>query len=613
MRTAHAVALLFAVPAAVPTSVAAQRGTPRGGVVSAPVSDVRYEVRFDRARGRTRTLTVTTHLEVAGRDPLLLSLPAWTPGAYELSNFARNVSDFAATSEGKALAWDKLDFDTWRVQPGGAKRVTVTFDFRADSLDNAMAWSRDDFAFFNGTNLFLYPEGRELTFPATVTVATEPEWQVMTGMSRAPGATGGRSFASNDYHELVDMPFYVGAFAADSAQIAERWVRVATYPATQLTGEARAKFWDELRRMIPPMIEVFGEVPYEAYTNLLVFDESSSGGSALEHANSHLGIYSPFIIGNTALPSITAHEIFHVWNVKRLRPAELTPYRYDRAQPTTWLWVSEGVTDYYADLALVRGGIVDSSGFLALTTGKMEEVGNVPAVALEDASLSTWIHPVDGSAYIYYPKGSLAGFMLDVLIRDASDNAGSLDVVMRELYQKSYKAGRGFTSHDWWGAVTRAAKGKSFADFNARYIDGREPFPWPQILPLAGLKLKVDSLREPRIGVFTAFDSATGAVRVTELEEGGAAAEAGLRPGDVLHSIGDIAVNEGFAPRFRGRYGRADGQEIPVKITRDGTPMTLPLKVRLSVTTQERIIFDASASPKALRVRSGILTGRLGG
>ena len=136
--------------------------------------------------------------------------------------------------------------------------------------------------------------------------------------------------------------------------------------------------------------------------------------------------------------------------MKRLRPADLWPYRYDAPQPTAWLWVSEGITDYYADLAEVRGGLVADTGFYGLTAGKMNEVEAAGPVALEDASLNTWVHPVDGTAYIYYPKGSLAGFMLDVMIREASDNRRSLDDVMRDLYRTTYKLGRGFTSDDWW-------------------------------------------------------------------------------------------------------------------------------------------------------------------
>lgn len=599
-------ALLTPVALASAAPAIAQRGAPRGTEVSAPVSDLRYDVTFTRATSAVRALKVTTCFSVTGRAPVLLSLPAWTPGAYELSFFARSVSSFGATGDGKALRWDKVDFDTWRIVPDGTRNIVVSFDFAADTLDNAMAWARPDFAFFNGTNVFLYPEGRDPGFGATVTITTEPEWKVATGMP----SVGPRRFAARNYHDLVDMPFFVGAFDVDSQRVQDKWVQVATYPESALAGEARAKFWEQVQRMFPPMIDVFGEAPYDSYAILAVFDSSSSGYSALEHANSHVGIYTPFIIGNTALPSVTAHEIFHLWNVKRMRPADMVPYRYDRAMPTPWLWVSEGITDYFADLALVRGGIIDSTGFLELTTGKIGEVRGVPAVALEDASLSTWIHPKDGTGYIYYPKGSLAGLMLDVFIRDASNNAAGLDDVMRDLYQTTYKAGRGFTSQEWWGAVTRAARGKSFADFNGRYIDGREPFPWNSVLPLAGLKLKVDTLREPRIGVFTALDSA-GRVVVTEVTHGGAAAEAGVKPGDELLSIGEIPVSEGFGPRFRARYGRAGGQSIPVRVKRGGAEVALTLTVRMEISTSERIIFDSAASVKARRVRRGIMTGQV--
>jgi predicted metalloprotease with PDZ domain len=601
-------ALLLALPLLPQLAAAQGRAAPRPGEeVSAPVSDLAYTVEFTRPLAMRRTLGVTTTFATPGTQPVLLSLAAWTPGAYELSWFARNVSGFRATADGRALTWDKVDFDTWRVMPGGARRITIAFDYRADSMDNAMAWSKDDFAFFNGTNVFLYPEGRDPAFGATVTIRTESDWKVATGMRSSAVA---RQYAAATFHDLVDMPFFVGSFDLDSAEVSERWVRLATYPSGRLAGAERASLWDQLGRMFAPMIAVFGDTPYDAYTNLLVFDEGSEGGSALEHGNSHVGIYTPLIIGNPLLPSITAHEIFHLWNVKRMRPAELTPYRYDRAQPTTLLWVSEGITDYYADLALVRGGIIDSTQFLALTHGKMEEVGSVPDVSLEDASLSTWVHPRDGTGYIYYPKGSLAGFLLDVMIRDASDNKGSLDVVMRDLYERTWKQGKGFTTADWWAAVSRAANGKSFADFNARHIDGREPFPYAQVLALAGLRVRVDSIREPRIGVFTAQDSL--GVRVTAVDSGSAADLAGVQAGDYLVAVGEVPVTEGFGARFRARYGRSEGETVQVSVRRGEQTLALPMRVMMSVRVERELVFDRAATAKAVRVRTGLLTGRRG-
>jgi len=573
-------------------------------MISAPISDVRYEVTANAATTHNRQLHVRMSFNVDGGEPVLLSLPAWTPGAYEISNFARWVSSFDPGSLGKPLQWDKADHDTWRIQPSGAKAVTVDFDFSADSLDNAMSWSRSDFAFFTGTNVFFYPEGRSLDFPSTVTIRTESNWLIATGM---PPGSASRTYTAQNYHDLVDFPFFVGRFDFDSAQVSGKWIRLATYPAGFLSGQFRADVWDALKKTIPPEIAVFGEAPFSSYTILQIADSSYGGASGLEHQNSHVDIISAFALGNPVLYSLYAHEIFHAWNVKRLRPAQMWPYRYDQPQPTEWLWVSEGITDYYADLAEMRGGIIDSAGFFALTAGKIDHVNETRSIALEDASLSTWIGPVEDPDRIYYDKGSLAGLMLDIMIRDASDNARSLDDVLRELYRMSWKAGKGFTGEQFWSAVSSAAAGKSFADFNARYVDGRDSYPWNTMLPLAGLRLSVDTLRFPVLGVVTLLDS--GGVRVTAVDDGSPASEAGLKPGDVLLGVGDIAVeDQEFGVKFRARY-TTEGAPLPLRVRRDGRPIVLTGKVRHRVQLNARIVVDRAASAKAVRVRSGILHG----
>jgi predicted metalloprotease with PDZ domain len=219
------------------------------------------------------------------------------------------------------------------------------------------------------------------------------------------------------------------------------------------------------------------------------------------------------------------------------------------------------------------------------------------------------VHPVDGTAYLYYPKGSLAGFLLDMMIRDASDNRRSLDDVMRGLYQTVYKSGRGFTGQDWWSAVARAAGGPEtmFTDFAARYVDGREPLPWARVLPLAGLRLRRDN--EPRLGVYTLQDSA-GTIVVTQLEEGGSAALAGVREGDRLVSVGEIAVNdERFAEKFRAKFGAAtEGAPLSIRVRRGTESLTLAGKLRF-VPGDARIEPDAKASAKAARIRNGIIKG----
>jgi predicted metalloprotease with PDZ domain len=568
------------------------------------VSKIEYELTFDRRTALTRSVGVAMRFTTDQAGPVELSLPAWTPGAYEISNFARQVSHFGAAQGAAPLRWEKRDYDTWRLEVPAAGAVDVRFDFAADTLDNAMVWSRPDFAFVNGTNVFLYPEGSDLQFPATVSVKTDSAWRVATAMV----PKGGGRFGADNYHDLVDMPFFIGRFDEDSTRIDGAWHRLVSYPAGAFAGEGRRLLWKHLATVVPAMARVFRETPWPSYTTFTVFDSAYGGGSALEHQSSHLGIYNPGFIGNPILTSITAHEIFHAWNVKRLRPADMVPYRYDHAEETTLLWVSEGITDYYADLALVRGGVVDSAVFLNLTTGKIDEVSQVPPISLEDASLSTWIHPTDGTATIYYPKGSLAGFLIDVLIRDATDNRASLDDVMRSLYQGAYKKGRGFTTEEWWQAVSAAAGGKSFADFASRYVTGREPFPWATVAPLAGLRFVADTTREPRLGIATASGEG-GAERVTSVVPGSAAAAAGVLAGDELVSVGDIKAGPQFGFAFRAKYKDKIGQTVPVVVRREGRELSMSLAVVEGVEVQPRLEFARQAGLKAARIRSGILTG----
>jgi predicted metalloprotease with PDZ domain len=573
---------------------------------SAPISNIRYDITFDSATAARRSIQVAMSFDVgAGTAPVLLSVPAWTPGAYEISNFARWISGFSASAGDRALRWDKSDPDTWRIQPAGRGRVTVRFDYLADTLDNAMSWSRPDFLLFNGTNVFPYAEGRGFDFPATVTVTTQPGWLVATSMKPAGPAL---TWTERNYHDLVDMPFFVGHFDLDSTMVEGKVTRFASYPAGILQGATRTAFEEQVGKAIPAMAAVFQETPWDTYSIMTIFDSSYGGGSALEHQSSHVGIYNPMMIGTPLLVSITAHEIFHAWNVKRMRPADMVPYEYEHAEPTSWLWVSEGITDYYADLALVRAGVVDSAIFMGLTAEKIQTVAEAPPTALHDASLSTWIHPTDGSSYVYYPKGSLAGLLLDITIRDASDNHRSLDDVMREVYRTTYKKGRGFTAADWWGAVGRAAGGKSFTDFDARYVDGRDAYPYDAVLALAGLRLAADTLREPRLGIGGAADSA--GVRITAVQPGSAAEAAGVRVGDVLLALGDVAISDpNFGPAYRARFRDAEGQDLPIKVRRGTDTLALVGKVRLIEQVNAHVEPDPNATPKAIRVRDGILRG----
>ena len=569
--------------------------------VSAPISGISYEITADSSAVGRRQLGVAMSFQVAGRAPIILALPAWSPGHYTLLWFARRVSQFSAQSGGVPLDWRKLDFQTWEIKPHAAGTVRVSFTYLADAVDRAVAWTAPNFAFFNGTNLFLYPVSRGFDWPARVSVRTEPSWRVATGMDPAPGIN---NFVAGNYHDLTDMPFYVGRFAIDSTQIAGKWVRLAFYPAATLTVERRDRTFAWLRKIVPAQIAVFGEAPFRNYT---IFQRSDTvvNGGGLEHQSSQVDEVTTFQLDAPSRASLYSHEFFHAWNVKRLRPADMVPYRYDDAQPTTWLWVSEGVTDYYGALALVRGGVNDSIGFFNFIANEIGSVAGAPLTSVSDASLSSWINPADGSNGLYYPKGGLTGFLLDIMIRDASNNRMSLDNVMKRLYDDTYKRGRGFTGRDWWREISRAAGGRSFSEFARRHVDGREPLPVDSVLRLAGLRFKGDTVREPRLGISTGTDGT-----ITQLSTTGAAAAAGARVDDRIVSIGDVVISKDDAfETFRSQYAGTTLTTLPLVIRRGGETVTLQLPVRLTIRVQTTVVPVPDAPEKAVRIRTGILRG----
>lgn len=602
-RRALFVALLAVSTAVSPSlrfSLGAQDRPPR----SAPVSNLRYELTLGPAQAVDGVIDVQVSLSLAEKGPLLLSMAAWTPGSYEIADYARGVSDFSATQDGQALIWDKLDPDTWRITPRRTGELTLRYRVRTDQLDVAGSWSAPDFAFFNGTNVFLYVEGRPDT-PAEVVLRSDPSWRVATGMTPGTAPHQYRALGNDD---LLDHPMFVGKFDLDSALVADRWMRLATWPIGSVQGRRRAALWDALTRSVEPLAQVFGEVPWKSYTVLQVLHDEVSGMAALEHSESELALVGTSYVDEPFVIGVHAHEIAHAWNVKRLRPADLTPYRYDVAQPTPWLWISEGITDYYADLALVRSGLLDEPGFLANTLGKIESVAARPATSLEDASFQTWIGMRDGTGDLYYDKGSLAGLALDILIRNASDNARGLDHVMRELYDNTYRKGRGFTHDDVWNAIARATNGRAWGDFERRYIDGREPFPWAQWLPRGGWRMVEDSISEPRLGLL--MRGHPEGVLVTGLDPDGMAARAGVELGDVLLRIGGSStLDPDFGRQWREVWGNRPGAELPLLVLRGEERKPLTARVEIDRRVERRIEPDPNANPKARRIRTGILQG----
>ena len=572
---------------------------------------VRYEVSVGSAAAHL--YHVKAEFPTDGTDTLLVSLPAWSPGSYTIQNYARFARHFnARNAAGQPLFWDRLDKDTWRIGTGGSGRVTVEFDYLAQEIDLSQSRLVGDFGEFLGTNLFLYQEGR-LDRPAEVRFALPGGWRVATALPRA-----GDAYRAADYHELADAVTFVGHFSLDSLAVDGKWIRIAVYPAGDYTPAVARNLRDAIAKQAAVQNRLMGGAPYDVYTVFFnVYHEPIQFGGGLEHAASQFdimpanGFAGPDgTLGSFMLP-LMAHEFFHLWNVKRIRPAEMWPYDYHAEQYTPLLWWSEGVTDYYGDLTNWRAGLWSDAEFLASMQGNADQVESAPEPwSEEDGSLATWIEEVYvNSSQLYYPKGALTGLLLDVAIRDATDNRHSLDEVARGLFTRFYKQGKGFRTADLLALLKEA--GMPDADgFYQRFINGRDPLPYEQILPKAGIALDRRTTTTPFLGIQT--DEAPNVI--ADVVPGGAAEAAGVQTEDTLVSVGDVTVSadRDFGPAFRERYRGKDGQPLRIVVQRNGQSLTLDTTVRERTTSTLRFTKAPNPDARAARLWRGLETGTVG-
>src|SRR6267142_354828 len=556
---------------------------------------------------------VSAEFAAAGKDTLYVSLPAWSPGNYEIQNYARYVHGFGArNASGAPLRWDRGDKDTWRVVTGGADRITVDFDYSNDKIDLSLARTAQDFAEFLGTNLFMFEEG-QLARPAEVRFRLPAGWQVTTALK---GPTNG-VYRAADYHELADAMTFLGHFSVDSLQTDGKWIRIALWPASDYSPAVARSLRAGIAKMAPVQNRIMGEAPYDVYTVFFnVIHGPIDFGGGLEHRSSQYDFmpaesFADLISGKLGdfIYPLLSHEFFHLWNVKRIRPVEMCPYDYHAEQYTPLLWWSEGVTDYYANLTNLRSGLWSTDQFLANATSDIGQVESVPEPwSAEDGSEATWINEVYvNSSQLYYPKGGLLGLLLDISIRDATDNAHNLDEVMRALYARYYRQSRGFSTADLLNEL-RAAGMPDVDTFYRRYVDGRDPLPYDSVFAKAGLRLR----REvgPLLGVST-NPNADGEVQVAIVVPGSAAEAAGVQAGDVLTAVGDIRVttDQNWAGAFRSRYRGKAGQPLPIAVRRAGQSLTLNSTVRegsIGPGTLERI---ANPTARQTKIWQGLASG----
>ena len=570
---------------------------------------VRYEVSLTPG-----TFHVSAEFPTIGKDTLLVSLPAWSPGNYEIQNYARYVHGFGAkNASGQALRWDRADKDTWRVVTGKTDRVSVAFDYSADTIDLSVARTAADFGQFLGTNLFMFEEG-QLGRPAEVRFRLPAGWQVTTALK---GPTNG-VYRAGDYHELADAMTFVGHYSLDSLQADGKWIRIAVWPATDYTPAVARNLRNGVAKMAPVQNRIMGDTPYDVYTVFFnVIHGPIDFGGGLEHSSAQYDIMPALAFADAAgnlgdfMYPLLSHEFFHLWNVKRIRPAEMWPYDYHAEQYTPLLWWSEGVTDYYADLTNLRAGLWTPDQFLANAVTNIDQVEQAAEPwSVEDGSEATWIHEVYvNSSQLYYPKGSLLGCLLDISIRDATDNAHNLDEVMRALYTRYYRQNKGFSTADLLSEL-RAAGMPDVDTFYRRYVDGRDSLPYETVFAKAGLAFHRQVVTSPFVGVSTGT-TPTGGMVVQQVSPNSSAETAGVQPGDLLTNIGGIPVtpDRDWGGDFRTRYRGKAGQPLTITVERSGLTLTLNTTVQEHTTSRVTLERAASPTPKQAKIWQGLASG----
>jgi len=532
-------------------------------------------------------------------------MPVWTPGSYKVRDFSKNVQDFSAGRH----SWKKVDKSRWRVASGGD--VAVDYTVWAFELSVQTSHLDSEHGFVNGASVFLYADGLK-DAPVTLEVRPAPGWKVATGLERR-----GRRFAARDYDVLVDCPIEIGKFR-------ERPFRVRGIPHRLVVHGPGNYDEDELvgdvRKIVETEIRIMRHVPYRHYTFLL--HNTAERGGGLEHLNSTAlqypsHNYRPREKYDNFL-ELVAHEFWHLWNVKRIKPAVLGPFDYEREVYTTLLWVMEGLTSYYDTLVPCRAKLFTPEKYFKRTAERIQKYEEKPGrkrQSLSESSFDTWIklyqpnENAPNSQMSYYEKGELVGMCLDLEIRRRTRGRASLDDVLRALYDEYGREGRGFQEGEFKKVCERFAG--SLDGFYADYVDGVADIPWNRFLGVAGVRLEKEPrkpedgepARKERVWLGVTMQKVGAAAALATVTEGSPAWRGGLSPKDELLALDGVKVGsddwerrlEECEPGDRVRFTVFRNgflREIPVTLGRkENTTWTIK-KVKNPTPAQKAVFED---------------------
>jgi predicted metalloprotease with PDZ domain len=563
-------------------------------VAARQADEPRLEVSFlvDVTAPESERVPVSMTVTGAPGGEVDVAMPAWAPGAYRIVKYAKAVKNVRA-SAGKGIDVEVVPVDdqTWKVRTGAARAFTVSYELAVERsrMDK-------DHCYLAGPDTYLYVVGRKEA-PCSVRFRLPEGWRVGTGLEKK-----GDAYVARDYDTFIDCPTELGKFELLEFTEDKALYQLVIHAAGPVDG---AKLVEMCRKIVKDQNRMFGGPPFERYVFLYHF-RGGPGGGGLEHLNStNISLQYTAVRAEPLLAaSVTSHEYFHLWNVKRIRPFELGPFDYTKAVPCKALWLCEGVTSYFGDRTLARCGIWSEEKYLAHLADEIEIQQNNPdrkVTSVEKASQVIWTR-TDWPRVDYYNKGELLGLLIDLRIRTASGGEKSLDDVMRHLYDtyvvRPSKEGKGPIGvgfpEDGILKALHEVTGSDWKDFFARHVAGVEDLPYEEVLGAAGLAVSLRTLPVPDLGL-----SMRGTIVMT-VAAGGDAARAGVKPFDRIAAVNGIDVTRSNLSQEVSKL--KPGGEARLRLLRGEQEVEATVKVGSRDKTSCALSRSASATPLQKRL-----------
>jgi predicted metalloprotease with PDZ domain len=546
--------------------------------------------------------------QVSDRE-IIVALPAWN-ALYQVRDFSyrvREVSARAAQSPATALRVQMLDKQTWKIFLAGSDAHAATLDYTIEWDDAGPFNSQLNMhhAFVNFAEVLMYVPNRRAEDVQVQFETLPDDWRVAAQLHAGAAAN---SFIASSYDQLVDAPAEAGKFSEFSFDEAGAHFRVV------VDGKdwRHERLESYLRDITKYEIRLMGGAPFREYTFFFHFGPYPEvGGGGMEHSN----CTAISATSGDAAASVTAHEFFHAWNVKRIRPQSLEPVDYTKEMYTRALWFAEGVTSTYGAYTLERSGLWTKDQFYGDLAGQISELDSRPAhtwQSVEDSSLDAWLEKYDeyrqaNRSISYYNKGQIAGDLLDLAIRDSTDNHKSLDDVLRRMNEVYAKQGRFYDDSRGVQSIAEEVAGVKFDDFFQRYVAGTDEIPYDKFFTAAGLQLKVEKRTAADLGFWLTGHAPGSPVLVSQVVPGTGAEAAGLKPGDML-----LALNGQPLPRYLPAWlhEHKPGESVTVHVQREGKDLDLTFALGAIDLNKFTLVETPDATEKQKRIREGWLKGK---